>query len=73
LLDLWRLGGVARRSKIHEGYSPSSRLAPAPNLQATHPFPIYEMGFQPNSPELEGFRQKFKKKSILGGLGDSFP
>ena len=26
-------GGVARRSQIHEGYSPSSRLAVAPNLQ----------------------------------------
>src|SRR6266700_6072664 len=33
LLDLWRCRGVARRSKIHKGYSPSLRLAPAPNLQ----------------------------------------
>ena len=29
---LCRRGCVARRSKIHEGYSPSSRLAAAPNL-----------------------------------------
>ena len=35
---------VARRSKIHEGYSSSSRLAAAPKSLATHPFPIYEMG-----------------------------
>src|SRR5439155_17238122 len=31
--DLCRCSRVARRSKIHEGYSPSSRLAAAPNLQ----------------------------------------
>src|SRR5436190_21302399 len=31
--DLWRCRGVARRSNIHEGYSLSSRLAAAPNLQ----------------------------------------
>src|SRR6266404_3183499 len=30
--DLCHCDGVARRSKIHEGYSPSSRLAAAPNL-----------------------------------------
>src|SRR6266699_5329848 len=30
--DLCRCRGVARRSKIHEGYSPSSCLAAAPNL-----------------------------------------
>jgi hypothetical protein len=30
--DLWRCCCVARRSKIHKGYSPSSRLAAAPNL-----------------------------------------
>jgi len=33
LQDLWPCGGVARRSKIRKGYSPSSRLAAAPNLQ----------------------------------------
>jgi hypothetical protein len=33
LLDLWRGGGVARRSKIHKGYSLFSRLAAASNLQ----------------------------------------
>jgi len=32
LPDLWRCCRVARRSKIHKGYSPSSRLAAAPNL-----------------------------------------
>src|SRR6266480_4041428 len=31
--DLWRCSGVARRSKIHKGYSSSSRLAAAINLQ----------------------------------------
>src|SRR5581483_7146464 len=31
LLGLWPGGGVARRSKIHQGYSPSSRLAARPN------------------------------------------
>src|SRR5262249_16833168 len=31
--DLWRCRSVARRSKIHGGYSLSSRLAPAPNLK----------------------------------------
>ena len=30
--DLYRRGRVARRSKIHEGYSSSSRLAAASNL-----------------------------------------
>src|SRR5581483_8882061 len=31
LLGLWPGGGVARRSKIHQGYSPSSRLAARPH------------------------------------------
>ena len=46
--DLCRCGSVARRSKIHEGYSPSSRLAAAPKSLATRPFPIYEMGSTQN-------------------------
>jgi hypothetical protein len=41
--DLCRRGGVARRSKISEGYSSSSRLAAAP-ISGKHPLPIYEMG-----------------------------
>jgi hypothetical protein len=44
IADLCRCGSVARRSRIHEGYSPSSRLAAAPKSLATRPFPIYEMG-----------------------------
>ena len=33
LADLWRCRGVARRSKIHKGYSLFPRLASAPNPQ----------------------------------------
>ena len=54
--DFCRRGFVARRSKIHEGYSSSSRLAARAKSQATQPFLIYEVGSsvillsQPGSP-----------------------
>ncbi len=44
LLDLWRCRGVARRSKIHKGYSPSSRPCSSAKSPATRPLPIYEIG-----------------------------
>jgi hypothetical protein len=41
---LCRCSDVARRSKIHKGYSPSSRLAPAPNLPQRTRSLFCEMG-----------------------------